>query len=87
MHCVAQSIITLLRLEAMSQNGSETADAVLNWALANLWDDGGYFYYQVRPFYTSKTPFMRWGQAWMLLALASLVEQTRDPQQRRAASK
>lgn len=73
-HSVAQSIITLLRLGGMMQNGKQTADTVFAWAMTNLWDDRGYFYYQVQPAYTNRIPFMRWGQAWMLLALASLVD-------------
>ena len=34
----------------------------------------GYFYFQKRPRLTVRTPFMRWSQAWMLLALATLLD-------------
>ena len=37
-------------------------------------DERGFFYYQKRRFYTVKKPYMRWSQAWMLYALARLLE-------------
>jgi hypothetical protein len=37
-------------------------------------DKKGYFYYQKFPFFTNKISYMRWGQAWMLLAISSLLE-------------
>jgi hypothetical protein len=44
----------------------------------------GYFYYQIQPYYKNKIPYMRWSQAWMLLALATLLEQKdSSPQSRR----
>ncbi len=42
-------------------------------------DPSGFFYYRKYPWFTNKIPFIRWGQAWMLLALSELVpEVTRD---------
>jgi hypothetical protein len=35
-------------------------------------DKEGYFYYQIYPLIINKIPYMRWGQAWMLLALSTL---------------
>jgi hypothetical protein len=44
-------------------------------ALENLRDRRrGFFYYQRRRFYTVRTPYMRWTQAWMLYALARRLE-------------
>jgi hypothetical protein len=75
-HCVAQSIITLLDLKDLHPENVILAKRVLSWALKNLWDaDEGYFYHQKLPFGTIKIPYMRWGQAWMLLALATLLEE------------
>lgn len=73
-HSVAQSIITLLEFRDLDQNNVELAYHVLEWAMANMWDENGYFYYQVTPYYKNKIPYMRWSQAWMLLALATLLE-------------
>ena len=73
-HSVAQSIITLLSFEDKDGGNLQLADSVLGWAMANMWDARGYFYYQQRPAFTVRTSFMRWSQAWMLLALATFLE-------------
>jgi hypothetical protein len=77
-HCVAQSIITLLDLNDLNHDNLNLARRVFSWALANLWDDEGYFYHQKLPFGTIKIPYMRWGQAWMLVASSHLLEQGFD---------
>jgi hypothetical protein len=74
-HSVAQSIITLIEFRDLDQNNIALAYRVLEWTLANMWDDRGFFYYQVTPYYKNKISYMRWSQAWMLLALAKLYEQ------------
>jgi hypothetical protein len=73
-HCVAQSIITLIELESMAKGNSELAVSVFRWAMTHMRDKQGYFYYQVLPCRTNKISYMRWSQAWMLLALATLLE-------------
>jgi hypothetical protein len=73
-HSVAQSIITLVELADLDEGSVRLATAVFEWAMANLWDRRGYFYHQKFVWGTIKIPYMRWGQAWMLLALASLLE-------------
>lgn len=74
-HCVAQSIITLITLKDLNDESTVLACKVLDWAMNHMWDQRGYFYYQLRPLYTNKLSFMRWSQAWMLLALATLLEE------------
>lgn len=74
-HSVAQSIITLLAFKDVDENNVGLADAVCRWAITNMWDDRGYFYYQGYPFGTIRIPYMRWSQAWMLLALSTLLEE------------
>jgi hypothetical protein len=73
-HCVAQSIITLVRLRNLDDHNIKLSLSVLRWALVHMLDEGGYFYYQVLPFYANKISYMRWTQAWMLLALSTLLE-------------
>jgi hypothetical protein len=76
-HSVAQSVITLVRLGRLSPRSPALAASVLAWALANLWDDRGYFHHQKSWWGNVRIPYMRWGQAWMLLALAVLLEDGR----------
>ncbi len=73
-HCVSQSLITLVDFQDLDDQSVARATSVYEWAMRHMWDDDGYFYYRVTPFYTVKTSYMRWGQAWMLLALATFLE-------------
>ena len=73
-HCVAQSIITLADLEDLDPGNVKLAHSVFRWAMTCLWDERGYFYYRKLRVGTIKISYMRWSQAWMLLALATLLE-------------
>lgn len=75
-HCVAQSIITLLAFG--SQEDIQLAHSVFDWAVDHLWDASGFFYYRVLRPCTIRTSYMRWSQAWMLLALAKLMTEQRS---------
>lgn len=71
-HSVAISMIVLTEFAGIITSASPTANSIFRWAVKNMWDPEGYFYYQKRRSYTVRTPFMRWSQAWMLLALSTL---------------
>lgn len=73
-HCVAQSLITLAALRDYGEGNREVACIVLQWALNHLWNKRGFFYYQVHPLFTNKISYMRWSQAWMLLALSRFLD-------------
>ena len=73
-HSAAQSLITLVELRGLRQDSLDLAQKVLNWTFENLRDPDGFFYYQKRSSGCVKIPYMRWGQAWMLLALATVLE-------------
>jgi hypothetical protein len=75
-HSAAQSVLTLCELRDQGEGNLALARAVLDWALGNMWDRRGFFYYQLHRRHTVRTSFMRWSQAWMLLALATLLEST-----------
>ncbi len=72
-HCVAQSIITLLALRDLDPANVPLARSVFKWAMDHMWDDRGFFYYRVLRFCTIRTSYMRWSQAWMLLAMSTLL--------------
>jgi rhamnogalacturonyl hydrolase YesR len=73
-HSAAQSIITLLEFTDRDPFAAGLARKVLIWVIDNLWDPSGYFYYRKLKLGTIKTSYMRWGQAWMLFALALFIE-------------
>jgi hypothetical protein len=72
-HCVAQSIMTLLAFRELDSGNVPLAHSVLTWTLQNMWDDHGFFYYRRLRLGTIRTPYMRWSQAWMLRALSELL--------------
>lgn len=49
------------------------AELILDWSIEHLYDESGYFYRRRGRCLDDKTPYMRWSQAWMCFALASVV--------------
>ncbi len=77
-HNQAQGIITLTRLSYLSEEYASFAAKIAKWTAENMQSKKGYFYYKKYPYHTIKTPFMRWSQAWMLLALTELKNAAND---------
>ena len=73
-HSIAQSIITLVELKDLDRNNISLAISVLGWAIDNMQSKEGYFYYQKKRFSKNRIPYMRWSQAWMLLAMSTLLD-------------
>jgi hypothetical protein len=73
-HSAAVAIAALAELRNLDERMLPLANQVAEWTCANMLDEDGYFYYQMRKSSVVKTPFMRWGQAWMAYALARLIE-------------
>jgi len=74
-HAVAQSIITLLEFRRLDGSNLAKAWSVFDWAMEHMWDERGFFYYRVLRSCTIRTSYMRWSQAWMLLALSTLLSE------------
>ena len=74
-HAAATAIVTLAELRDLDPGALPLAESIATWAIRNLRDRSGFFYYQRRRFYTVRTPFMRWTESWMLYALARLLEE------------
>jgi len=72
-HAVAQSIITLVELRNLDETNIPLAHSVLKWAMQHMWDERGFFYYRVLRSCTIRTPYMRWSEAWMFLAITVLL--------------
>ena len=70
----ASAIVTLVEFRELDETSLSMAQNVARWTIQNLRDERGFFYYQRRRFYTIRKPYMRWTQAWMLYALARLLE-------------
>lgn len=78
-HHQAQGIITFSKLYSFYKEDKylEFSKKIAEWTIKNMQDEKGYFYFQKWPFLTNKISYIRWGQAWMMLALSYLIEKTR----------
>lgn len=74
-HSIAQSIITLVELNNLDESAMELAIHICRWALENMQSKKGYFFYQQRRLFKIRISYMRWSQAWMFLALCTLLEE------------
>lgn len=73
-HSSAVAIAAMCGLGNIDDRMLPMAKKTAQWTIENMFDPKGYFYYQRRKNRVIKTPFMRWGQAWMAYALARLIE-------------
>ena len=73
-HSPAQLIVTLSKTRKLNEN-ILLATKVLDWTINNMQDKKGYFYYQLKPFISSKISYMRWAQAWMFYAFSNYFNQ------------
>jgi len=54
------------------------AAQILSYTIDNFQDSDGAFFYRKHRYYMDKMKYMRWGQAWMLLAMSEyLLERTK----------
>lgn len=73
-HNQSQGIITFARLHNFNPEYSEFAKTIAKWTIEHMQDSAGYFYYRKTPLFMNKIPYIRWSQAWMMLALAQLIQ-------------
>lgn len=75
-HNQAQAIIYFSMISKGNDEKSRFATTVLDWTINNMFSPGNYFYYQVHRLYKIKIPYMRWSQAWMMLAMCKLLKKS-----------
>jgi len=73
-HSAGAALVALVELQSLDTGADELAETIARWAIENLRDPRGFFYYQRRRFHTVRTPYMRWSEAWMMYGLARLIE-------------
>jgi hypothetical protein len=76
-HSLSEAILCLTQI-SFNLKDQELIEKVLNFSLNNLLTKQGYYIASINKFWGLKQkqniPYMRWGQAWMFLALARLNE-------------
>ena len=68
-HSCAQGIITFCELADFHPRYLGVAAKAARWTIRNMQDEEGHFYYRRHRNRVDTTPYIRWGQAWMLRAL------------------
>jgi hypothetical protein len=81
-HCIAQSIITLVTFADVDRTYMQKALQVLEYAMEHMWNDKGHFHYQMFPAFKNRISYMRWSQSWMLLALSNILNMARKSESR-----
>lgn len=76
-HCPAQVIVTLSKLDVF-KNNEALLSKVLDWTIDNMQHKKGYFYYQLKKGMSSKISYMRWSNAFMFNAMAQFLLETKS---------
>lgn len=71
--CISQSIETLANFADYNPQSLPLAKKVAEWAINNMQDKTGYFYYAQYPMYKLKVPLIHWAQGTTYRALALLL--------------
>lgn len=72
--CASQAIETLAYFALDDPSSLDLGKKVAKWAIENMQDQSGFFYYRVYPMTKVKIPMLHWGQATMYKALALLLQ-------------
>ena len=72
-HCSAQALVTLSKLRDYDSHAVSMLEQVLRWTIENMQDPKGFFYFRKGKILKNKIPYIRWGQAWMLRGLTTVL--------------
>ncbi len=75
-HHQAQGVLTFVDLSVLSRDYLLFAERIAQWTIENMQDRAGYFHYRRGRWFSNRIDYVRWGQAWMMRALISLLQQT-----------
>ena len=72
-HSCSEAIICMCTLSDIFPEALEYAQNAFLWTRKNMQDKDGHFYYLKTKYRIDKMAYLRWGQAWMMRALAGLL--------------
>lgn len=72
-HNQAQGILTFSKLSDINSEYLQFAKKIAVWTIEHMQNKSGFFYHHKFPVLINKIPYMRWGQAWMMLALSEYL--------------
>jgi hypothetical protein len=73
-HSAAAAIVTLADLRDQDDRALPLVEKIAAWTTNEMWNADGFFSYQKTRSSTVRIPFIRWGQAWMVYAIARSLE-------------
>lgn len=76
-HNQSQGVITFSLFADRDPSYAPFSETIADWTIRNMQGKDGRFYYQKWPLIMNRTPYMRWNQGWMMLALATLLTRMR----------
>ncbi len=68
----AQSILTFIQIKDIDEKYENRDFDLLKWTIENLYSNGHYYYRKYKSGMVDKTPYIRWGDAWMFKAACLL---------------
>ena len=74
-HNQSQGIITFSRLSKYDSKYLDFSNKIYEWTVKNMQSKKGNFYYQNWKYINNRTNYLRWNQGWMLLAMATLLNE------------
>lgn len=76
-HHLAQGISSFSKMYQLTKKIEylNCANRIAQWTIEKMQDEKGFFYYQKWPLFTNKISYMRWSQAWMMMALSLIIEE------------
>lgn len=81
-HVIAESLIVLNKIINSKISCDRVKLAYFQQQILNLaksfQDKKGYFYFQKTKYFWNKTPYIRWGQAWMFFALSNFLQHVKS---------
>lgn len=83
-HAVAHAILMLVRLRSLATDALVRARALADWSLREMRAADGSFHYLRGRVLRNRLPYMRWVQAWSLLALSELARAEAEREERGA---
>ena len=86
-HACSQAILHFIAFSSIDPQALELARKTFRWTMRNMVAPEGAFYYQRHRLWTNRALYMRWGQAWMLHALAKLLLASASPDPVRIATR
>ena len=72
-HSCAEAILCMSKLSHVFPDALDYARNAFRWTKDNMQDKDGHFYYRRTEHRVDRIAYIRWGQAWMIRALANLL--------------